>query len=127
MTTLPKLSIRLHGGMLPSECVALAEAADSAGFAGIWFAENAFARGILPAAAACAVTTRRISINAGVFNPYSRHPSMMAMEVGGLDELSGGRASLGIGAGIAAATEKLGMSSARPVPALRDTIMRIAV
>lgn len=123
MTALPKLSIRLHGGMVPAECVALAQAADVAGFAGIWFAENAFGRGILPAAAACAVATRRIAINAGVFNPYSRHPTMMAMEVGGLDELSNGRASLGIGAGIAAAIEKLGLSSNRPVPALRDTLM----
>jgi len=123
MTALPKLSIRLHGGIVPAECVALAQVADVAGFAGIWFAENAFGRGILPAAAACAVATRRIAINAGVFNPYSRHPTMMAMEVGGLDELSNGRASLGIGAGIAAATEKLGLSSNRPVPALRDTLM----
>lgn len=123
MTDLPKLSIRLHGGMPPAECIQLAEAADAAGFAGIWFAENAFGRGILPAAAACAMATRRIAINAGVFNPFSRHPSMMAMEIGGLDELSNGRTSIGIGAGIAAATEKLGMSSSRPVPALRDTLM----
>jgi len=122
MIALPKISIRLHGGMSPSECVKLAETAEAAGFAGIWFAENAFGRGILPAAAACAVATRRIVINAGVFNPYSRHPTMMAMEIGGLDELSSGRASLSIGAGIAAATEKLGMSSSRPVPALRDSL-----
>ena len=123
MTALPKMSIRLHGGIPPSECVELAKAADVAGFAGIWFAENAFGRGILPAAAACSIATRRIVINAGVFNPYSRHPTMMAMEIGGLDELSNGRASLSIGAGIVAATEKLGMSSNRPVPALRDALM----
>jgi 5,10-methylenetetrahydromethanopterin reductase len=122
MSRLPNISLRLHGGMRPAECVELARAAEVAGFAGIWFAENAFGRGILPAAAACAVATRRIAINAGVFNPFTRHPSMMAMEIGALDELSNGRATLSIGAGIASATEKLGIDPTKPVPALRDTL-----
>ncbi len=122
MSTLPKISIRLHGGVTPAACAELAQAADAAGFAGVWFAENAFARGILPAAAACAVTTRRLTINAGVFNPFSRHPAMMAMEIGALDELSQGRATLSVGSGIASATEKIGFSAGKPVPAMRDTI-----
>ena len=42
MHSLPKISLRLHGGMRPAECVELARAAEAAGFAGIWFAENAF-------------------------------------------------------------------------------------
>ncbi len=122
MQSLPKISLRLHGSMTPAECVELAGAAEAAGFAGIWFAENAFTRGILPAAAACAVATKRLQINAGVFNPFSRHPTMMAMEIGALDELSDGRATLGIGAGIASATAKLGISAEKPLPALRDSI-----
>jgi 5,10-methylenetetrahydromethanopterin reductase len=122
MTGLPRISIRIDGAMTPSTCVELARAADQAGLAGVWFAENAFARGILPAATACAAATRTLRINAGVFNPYSRHPTMMAMEVGALDELSGGRASVGVGAGIAAATEKLGISTQMPALAMRDCI-----
>jgi 5,10-methylenetetrahydromethanopterin reductase len=122
MTGLPKISIRVEGGMTPSACVALARAADEAGLPGVWFAENAFARGILPAAAACAAATQTLRINAGVFNPYSRHPTMMAMEIGALDELSGGRASIGIGAGIAAATDKMGLDSKKPLQAMRDCL-----
>jgi 5,10-methylenetetrahydromethanopterin reductase len=122
MTDLPRIGIRVDGSMTASECVALAEAADGAGLAGVWFAENAFERGILPAAAACAIATKNVRINVGVFNPYSRHPTMMAMEIGALDELSTGRASLSIGAGILSATEKIGMSAEKPVPALRDAI-----
>jgi 5,10-methylenetetrahydromethanopterin reductase len=122
MSQLPKISIRVDGSLPAVDCVTLAQAADAAGLAGVWFAENAFARGILPAAAACAVATGRLSINAGVFNPYSRHPSMMAMEIAALDELSNGRASLGVGAGIMAATEKMGFSAEKPVVALRDTL-----
>ncbi|MDC7787146.1 LLM class flavin-dependent oxidoreductase [Rhodoplanes sp. TEM] len=123
MTSLPQLGIRLHGGQTPGACVALATAADAAGLSGLWFAENAFARGILPAAAACALATRRVAINAGVFNPFSRHPTMMAMEIGAIDELSNGRAGLSIGSGIASAVAKLGMNAEKPVPALRDTLV----
>ncbi len=122
MSRFPKISIRLHGGMTASECVHLAKAAEFAGFEGIWFAENAFGRGILPAASACAVATRHVTINAGVFNPFSRHPTMMAMEIGALDELSNGRATLSVGAGIASATEKLGMDPSKPVSGLRDVL-----
>jgi 5,10-methylenetetrahydromethanopterin reductase len=122
MSRLPKLSMRLHGGLTPSTCVELVKAADAAGLSGVWFAENAFARGIIPAAAACAQATQRIAINAGVFNPYTRHPTMMAMEIGALNELSNGRATLSVGSGIAAATEKLDISTAKPARAMRDTL-----
>jgi 5,10-methylenetetrahydromethanopterin reductase len=119
---LPKLSVRLHGGLSAAQCVGQAKAAEAAGFASVWFAENMFARGILPAAAACAVATQRIGIGAGVFNPYNRHPTLIAMEIGALDELAGGRVRLGIGSGVGSAVERMGMSYARPVTALGEAI-----
>lgn len=122
MNPLPGIGIRLHGGLAPRACVELAQLADECGFSAAWFAENAFGRGILPAAAACAAATRRIRIGAGVFNPFSRHPTMMAMEVAALDELSGGRVAVGIGAGIGSAVEKIGFDASRPLPAVRDTV-----
>jgi 5,10-methylenetetrahydromethanopterin reductase len=123
MNELPRISIRLHGSMPAAQCVAFATTAEAAGFAGVWFAENAFARGILPAAAACAVATSRLQIGAGVFNPFSRHPTLIAMEIGALDELSHGRATLSIGSGIASATKKLEIDPQRPLVALRDTLV----
>ncbi|MCL2430253.1 MAG: LLM class flavin-dependent oxidoreductase, partial [Alphaproteobacteria bacterium] len=118
----PDISLRLDGSMRPAHCVALAKVADDVGLTGIWFAENAFARGILPTAAVCAAATIRLQINAGVFNPFSRHPTMMAMEIGSLDEISQGRASLSIGAGIIEAVAKIGFAADKPLPALRDTL-----
>ena len=120
MSSLPKISIRLDGAMRAADCVALAQAAEKAGFASVWFAENAFARGIMSAATACAVATDRIVINAGVFNPYTRHPAMIAMEIAALADLADGRVGLGLGAGIAAATRRLGLDASKPLPALRD-------
>lgn len=122
MSDLPKLSVRLHGGIEPSRCITLARTAEAQGFHSVWFAENAFNRGVLPAASACAAATSRIGIGIGVFNPYNRHPTLIAMEIGALDELARGRARLGIGSGIAAATERMGLSADRPLAAVRDAI-----
>jgi 5,10-methylenetetrahydromethanopterin reductase len=119
---LPLLSIRLHGGLDPRRCVELAQAAEANCFSTVWFAENPFARGILPAAAACAVATKALNIGIGVFNPYNRHPTLIAMEIGALDELAQGRARLGIGSGIASAVERMGMNPESPIGAVRDAI-----
>jgi 5,10-methylenetetrahydromethanopterin reductase len=119
---LPKLSVRLHGGIDPRRCVDLARVADASGFHCVWFAENPFDRGVLPAAAACAVATSLLRIGIGVFNPHNRHPTLIAMEIGALDELAQGRARLGLGSGIASATERMGLRADRPLAALRDAI-----
>jgi 5,10-methylenetetrahydromethanopterin reductase len=122
MTALPRLALRLHGGLDSRQCVSLAVAAERAGLARVWFAENPFQRGVLPAMAACAVATRRLHLGIGVFNPYNRHPTLIAMEAGALDELSDGRVVLGIGSGIGARVRAKGLSYDRPIAALRDTV-----
>ena len=122
MLDLPKLSVRLSGGIDPRRSIDLAKVADASGFDTVWFAENAFNRGVLPAAAACAAATAKVGIGIGVFNPYNRHPTLIAMEIGALDELAQGRARLGIGSGIASATERMGLSTERPLAAVRDAI-----
>ncbi len=102
-------------------CAAAAQHAERHGFSTVWFAENPFGRGVLPAAAACAVATESIEIGIGVFNPFNRHPTLMAMEIGALDELSNGRAVLGIGAGVPRTIAKFAPFE-RIASALRDTI-----
>jgi 5,10-methylenetetrahydromethanopterin reductase len=119
--TLPKLGLRLHGGLDPQRCVAFAVAGEAGGFASAWFAENPMERGVMAAVAACAVATRRIELGIGVWNPYMRHPAQIAMEIGALDELAQGRAALGIGSGLAAPIRRLGIDNSRPLAALRDT------
>lgn len=119
----PALSVRLHGGMTPAQCVQQAKAAEAAGIDGIWFAENPFNRGTLPAASACAIATNTLRIGAGVFNPYSRHPTLIAMEIGALDELAGGRVRLGIGSGIGFAVERMGFDYSKPLTTLREAIV----
>jgi len=119
----PSLSVRLHGGLSPQQCIDQARAAEVAGFGGVWFAENPFNRSTLPTAAVCAAATRKLRIGAGVFNPYSRHPTVIAMEVGALDELSSGRVSVGIGSGIGFAIERMGFAYDRPLTTVREAVI----
>ncbi len=117
---LPRLGVRLHGGLSPRRSLDLACAAEDAGLDSVWFAENPFGRGVLPAASACAAAPERVRIGIGVFNPFNRHPTLIAMEIGALDELADGRAALGIGAGIGAAVERMGFDYDRPLGAVAD-------
>src|SRR3712207_6631993 len=49
--------------------------------------------------ALCATVTNRIRIGSLVTNPFTRHPAVTAAAVSTLDEISDGRAFLGMGAG----------------------------
>ncbi len=56
--------------------------------------------GAFSSCAAIAATTSTIKIGTGVINPFTRHPVLIAMELAALDQLSGGRAILGLGASV---------------------------
>jgi 5,10-methylenetetrahydromethanopterin reductase len=119
---LPDIGLRLSGAVEPRQCIELAQAAENAGFASVWFAENPFQRGVMATAGACAVVTKRVRIGVGVVNPFGRHPTLIVMEFATLHELSEGRAVLGIGSGVAAAVRRMGFTDERPVTALREAI-----
>ena len=118
---LPRFSLRLHQGLTPQVCRALAASAEAHGFHTLWFAENPFGRAILPAVAACAGDTSRVRIGLGILNPYQHHPTLIAQEAAVLDELSGGRVRLGIGSGIGQRIVRLG-TRYRPLAALTDAV-----
>jgi 5,10-methylenetetrahydromethanopterin reductase len=82
-----------------SEIVRCARLAEKAGFGSFWIPEDPFFRGAFSVATAVACQTDSLRIGISVINPYTRHPGLIAMEFGALDEISGGRAVLGIGAG----------------------------
>jgi len=119
---LPKIGMRLHGGLPARRCAELAQLAEATGFQSLWFAENPFNRGVWPAMTACLLATKTMTIGVGVFNPYNRHPTLMAMEIAAFDELAGGRAALGIGSGIGERVTRMGLSYAKPLAALRDCV-----
>ena len=66
MSNAPKLALRLSSAMSVDTSVRLAVVAEESGFSTLWFAENPYQRGVLPAVAACAVATTSIDLGIGV-------------------------------------------------------------
>jgi len=111
--------------MLPSrpvpEMAALAARAEALGYDDVWLADERFFREVYATLSAFAQSTRRVRLGPCVTDPYSRHPALTAMAVATLDEIAGGRAVLGIGAGVSGLAE-LGIDSSRSATAIREGI-----
>ena len=106
-----------HIGVLPNRPVAeiaeLAGHAEGLGFEGIWIADSqSIFRDAYLALTASALRTSTLTLATGVTNPVTRHPATIASAIATLDELSGGRALLGIGVG-ESAVRTVGLRPAR--------------
>jgi 5,10-methylenetetrahydromethanopterin reductase len=95
-----RLSVSLQDDRPLSESLSLARLAEELGFAEIWTNENGHFRGAFTQLTAIASVTSSVGLGIGIVNPFHRHPSLIAMEAATLDEFSGGRLRLGIGAAL---------------------------
>src|ERR1700761_3094700 len=91
------LSLLLVGRYPASEFRRLAE---EAGYDGLWHADERFFRDCWAGLTVAALSTSRIRLGICVTDPYVRHPALTATAFATVDEISGGRAVLGLGAGI---------------------------
>lgn len=103
--------------------VAAVRIAEDLGFGTFWVPEDPMFPGAFATAAAVAANTQNIKIGIGVLNPWTRHPVQTAMELAALDDISEGRAVLGLGASVKLWIEdQLGIPYMRPAVALRETV-----
>jgi len=72
--------------------------AESRGFESAWALETRLMRDGIAPLAAWAARTDRIALGTAMINPFTRTPTLMAQTFATLDELSGNRSILGIGA-----------------------------
>jgi 5,10-methylenetetrahydromethanopterin reductase len=97
--------VKFGMGMAPVEplnkVVATAKLAEELGFTYFGQADQRFQgeKDAFVALAADALSTKTITLGPCVSDPYTRLPAMLASAIASLDELSGGRAVLSIGAG----------------------------
>jgi 5,10-methylenetetrahydromethanopterin reductase len=86
-----------------------------------WFRKYGHeARGCFATLAAATLATKKIPIGLGITSPYMRHPTTQAAEAVGIDELSGGRFIMGLGAG-KVGTEYLGLDMDKFTPVRTHT------
>jgi 5,10-methylenetetrahydromethanopterin reductase len=87
----------------------------------LWVADEHFLRDPWVQLGAIAAATARVSIGICITDPYIRHPALTAAAAATLQELSGGRALLGLGAG-STGFPALGLTPRLPAQAVTETI-----
>ena len=98
------MPVSFHIGILPNrpltDFVDWIALADELGFGGVWVADSqSVFRDAFMALTLFANCTKQMELATGVTNVTTRHPAVLAQSFATLDELSGGRAVLGIGIG----------------------------
>ena len=120
--TLP-LSVNLMPDGPVADLADLAVLAERLGYRRCWvYDEGLVTRDVYVTLTAIALATERILLGPGITNPYVRHPGVTAAAVATIDELSGGRAFVGLGAGGGLTLDPLGIDRRRPVAALGDMV-----
>ena len=117
-------SVGMGRSLRMDEIADYARVAEECGFSHMTFIDSQnLCRDVYAMMTIAALNTRRIHIGHGVTNPFTRHPSVTANATATINELSGGRAFVGIGAGFSSMMT-MGMK-ARPMSEFRATVQFI--
>jgi 5,10-methylenetetrahydromethanopterin reductase len=112
-------------GAMP-DTIRLAQLCEELGYDAIWLPDQTFHRDPFVALAGVAQTTQRIGIGLGVTTPFARYPVQIARAIASVDELSNGRAMLGLGAGNKKMfLDKLGVPQKRAAARVRESTVVI--
>ena len=104
------------------DLVDLALEAEEAGFADIWLPDHYFLRDVYVASAAMAARTSTIRLATGVVAAQLRHPALIASAAATIDELSRGRAVVGVGPGGHEFASQFNMRPKSPLTMLREAV-----
>ncbi|MGA1219539.1 MAG: LLM class flavin-dependent oxidoreductase [Ilumatobacteraceae bacterium] len=116
-------SVNLMAKAPIGEIVELAVLAEQLGYERCWlFDEGMMTRDVFVTLTAIAEHTSTIKIGPGITNPYTRHPGTTAAAIASLDEMSGGRAFVGIGAGGGLALGPLAVDRIQPLKVVADAV-----
>jgi 5,10-methylenetetrahydromethanopterin reductase len=113
--------LMLSGEMRPAEFVEAVQLAESVGYSELWYTDQRFWRDCYSGLTLAAQHSERMLLGPGVNDPFTRHPATIAMAIATLDELTNGRAQLGLGIG-GSGIREMKIPKERPVRALRECI-----
>ncbi len=120
-----KFSVRVNNDLSFDELRAVAAGAERAGFDQLWVSNDLFLRSAPALVGALAAHTTRIGLGIAVMNPYSMHISELAMAAATLQEISGGRFFLGLGAGSEQFLGWAGLARAQPLAVTRSALVAL--
>jgi len=103
----------------------LARLAEDAGFDTIWITDHYNNRDVYSTLAVLSFLTNKVMLGTGVTNPYTRNMAITASSIASINELSGGRAILGIGPGDKATFDKMGIEWDKPLTRVKDAVSAV--
>lgn len=118
-----KLGIGLHWteGASYTDLVSEIEEIEKLGYQQIWVSNEKFFHDMYIVATVAAEHTTNVNIGTFIADPYTHHPALTAMSIATLDEISGGRAILGMGAG-GTGFPVMGITRKKPATAIKEAI-----
>lgn len=114
-----RFAVQLHGAFAMRDYQALARAVERHPFAELNVHDVVGSRPVWPILTLIGAATERVLVGPDVTHPLLVHPIVTAASLAALDELTGGRAVLGVGRG--SLTERLGIPPAAPAR-VRDLV-----
>ncbi|MDD4750121.1 MAG: 5,10-methylenetetrahydromethanopterin reductase, partial [Methanosarcinaceae archaeon] len=102
-----------------------AKLAEQQGFDNVWITDHYNNRDVYTTLTVLALSTNSIKIGSGVTNSYTRNPAITASSIGSVNEISGGRAILGLGPGDKATFDAMGIEWVKPLATTRESIQAI--
>ncbi|MEY4873973.1 MAG: hypothetical protein RJB41_675 [Actinomycetota bacterium] len=125
LTGKARVAIYLQDAHRIREGMEYAQYAESKGFEAVWQAESRLVREATVPMAAFASVTKTIKVGSGVVDCWSRNPARLAATFSTLDDLAPGRVILGIGAWWDPLAQKVGISRAKPLRAMREIVLNV--
>ncbi|MGW5201003.1 LLM class flavin-dependent oxidoreductase [Streptomyces spiralis] len=109
----------------PEQVGPLARQVEDLGFGEVWVAEDCFYYGGFTSAGLALQSTTDITVGLGIISSMTRHPAMAAMEIATLARVHPGRFLAGIGHGVPAWTDQMGLTPRSPLTALNECVTSI--
>jgi len=117
-----RFHIILEANNSPERLAELALLAESYGMEGVWLSNMHDSRDPFVNLVDAARATSRIKLGPVAVSPYELHPLKMATALLTLNEISGGRAHIGVGAGDGGTATAMGMKAVKRVRAARECV-----
>ncbi len=105
-----------------SKLASYTKLAEDVGFDNVWITDHYNNRDVYTTLAVLAMNTNTIKLGTGVTNPYTRNIAVTASSIAAINDISGGRAIMGIGPGDKATFDAMGIEWVKPLLTSRESV-----
>jgi len=102
-----------------------AKLAEDEGFDTIWITDHYNNRDVYTTLTILSMATNKVKLGTGVTNPYTRNVAVTASSISSINEISSGRAILGIGPGDKATFDAMGIEWVKPLTAVKESVFAL--